>query len=201
MLDGQQAWPDETSPQGPSAIELAERCLVRRIAERSLPAFDALYRDYHARLARFLERVTLRAVPVDELINDTMLVVWNRAATYNGQCKVSTWVFAIAYRKALKALKGVDEPVADDGAHLRPSDEAGPEEQRGQRELRAALLRAFDGLSADQRAVVDLTYFHGADYREIAQIVDCPVATVKTRMFHARRRLRALLSGSLEDWL
>ena len=201
MLDKQQAWRDEPSPPGPSAVELAERRLVRQIAERSLPAFDALYRGYHARLARFLDRVTLRTGVVDELINDTMLVVWNRAATYNGQCKVSTWVFAIAYRKALKALKSADEPVADDGVHLRPSDEAGPEQQQGQRELRTALLSALDGLSADQRAVVDLTYFHGADYREIAHIVDCPVATVKTRMFHARRRLRALLPGSLEDWL
>ena len=133
MLDRQQPWPDDPLPPTLGAVELAERTLVRRIAERSLPAFDALYRGYHARLARFLERVTLRAAPVDELINDTMLVVWNRAATYNGQCKVSTWVFAIAYRKALKALKGIDPPVADEGAHLRASDEAGPEEQREQR--------------------------------------------------------------------
>jgi RNA polymerase sigma-70 factor (ECF subfamily) len=56
-------------------------------------------------------------------------------------------------------------------------------------------------LSAEQRAVVDLTYFHGMGYREIAEIVDCPVDTVKTRMFHARRRLKRALSGSLADWL
>jgi len=52
-----------------------------------------------------------------------------------------------------------------------------------------------------QRAVVDLTYFHGFDYREIADIVECPVDTVKTRMFHARRRLKAVLGGCLGDWL
>jgi RNA polymerase sigma factor (sigma-70 family) len=57
------------------------------------------------------------------------------------------------------------------------------------------------GLSAEQRAVVDLTYFHGLGYREIAEILDCPVDTVKTRMFHARRRLRQALSGTLADWL
>jgi RNA polymerase sigma factor (sigma-70 family) len=51
-------------------------------------------------------------------------------------------------------------------------------------------------LPPDQRAVVELTYFHGCSYPEIAGIVGCPVNTVKTRMFHARRRLRGLLAGS-----
>jgi RNA polymerase sigma-70 factor (ECF subfamily) len=59
----------------------------------------------------------------------------------------------------------------------------------------------MDQLSADHRAVVDLTYFHGMGYREIADIMDCPVDTVKTRMFHARRRLRQVMPGGLDDWL
>lgn len=84
-----------------------------------------------------------------------------RADGYNGRSKVCTWTFAIAYRKALKAL------------------------------------------SDDHRGVVELSYFlQGMGYREIAQIVDRPVDTVKTRMFHARRRrLRTLLAGPAEDWL
>jgi RNA polymerase sigma-70 factor (ECF subfamily) len=59
----------------------------------------------------------------------------------------------------------------------------------------------MDSLSADHRAVVDLTYFHGLGYRDIAQIVDCPVDTVKTRMFHARRRLKQAIAGDVSDWL
>ncbi|TMH00747.1 MAG: RNA polymerase sigma factor, partial [Betaproteobacteria bacterium] len=59
----------------------------------------------------------------------------------------------------------------------------------------------LDGLSAEHRAVVDLTYFHGLGCREIADIVGCPVDTVKTRMFHARRKLKTLLTGTAEDWL
>ena len=51
------------------------------------------------------------------------------------------------------------------------------------------------------RAVVDLTYFHGFAYAEIAEIMDCPVDTVKTRMFHARRHLKRMLAGELSDWL
>jgi RNA polymerase sigma factor (sigma-70 family) len=189
-------------PQGRAdPSELVEQRLVGQIAARNLPAFDALYRCYYPRLTRFLDRMTRRPSMVEEVLNDTMFVVWNRADSYNGQSKVSTWIFAIAYRKAVKAMQRLDEPVEDEDAELQVSEVPGPEQRLGQQQINELLLDALGALSAEHRAVVDLTYFHGADYREIAQIVDCPVATVKTRMFHARRRLKALLGGRLEDWL
>jgi RNA polymerase sigma factor (sigma-70 family) len=189
-------------PQGRAdPSELVEQRLVGQIAARNLPAFDALYRCYYPRLTRFLDRMTRRPSMVEEVLNDTMFVVWNRADSYNGQSKVSTWIFAIAYRKAGKAMQRLDEPVEDEDAELQVSEVPGPEQRLGQQQMNELLQDALGALSAEHRAVVDLTYFHGADYREIAQIVDCPVATVKTRMFHARRRLKALLGGRLEDWL
>ena len=114
---------------------------------------------------------------------------------------MSTWIFAIAYRKALKALRKLDEPMEDKLAETRESGEAGPEQQLGFRQVQATLAGAIAELSADHRAVVDLTYFHEMGYREIAEIMACPVDTVKTRMFHARRHLKAKLAGRLEDWL
>ena len=181
-------------------VERDEIRLVSRIAAGELRAFEELYRVYHPRLTRFLDRVIRRPGVIEEVLNDTMLVVWHRADRYNGRSKVSTWIFAIAYRKALKTLQRFDEPVADD-EETRADDGPGPDEQVGRWQLREALTKALDGLSAEHRAVVDLTYFHGMGCREIAEIVDCPVDTVKTRMFHARRRLKTLLSGTLEDWL
>lgn len=175
--------------------------LLHRTAAGELRAFEALFRLYHPRIARFLERVTRRPNMVEELLNDTMLVVWRRADSYNGASKVSTWIFAIAYRKALKALKAHDEPVDDSGADETPSAGPGPEQSLVHDQSRAALERALADLSAAHRAVIALTYFHDLGYQEIAEIVDCPVDTVKTRAFHARRRLRGLLAGRLEDWL
>ena len=190
-----------TEDAGQSLSELTEARLIGRVATGELQAFEQLYHTYHPRLTRFLDRVTRRPGLVGELLNDTMLVVWNRAASYNGHCKVSTWVFAIAYRKAMKALARWDEPVEGDGSDDCVPPETGPEQRLAQAQLRARLLRALGDLSAEQRAVVALTYLHGIGYREIAEIVGCPVDTVKTRMFHARRRLKTLLAGSLEDWL
>jgi len=175
--------------------------LVGRIVRRDRHAFEDLYRAYQPRLSRFLLSILRRANLVEEVLNDTMLVVWANPDRYNGQSKVSTWIFAIAYRKALKALRRVDEPIEDREAEQRPSAEAGPEQMLSRSQVREVLVRAMGELSPDHRAVVDLTYFHEIGYREIAELMDCPVDTVKTRMFHARRHLRRKLAGELADWL
>jgi RNA polymerase sigma-70 factor (ECF subfamily) len=189
---------EQTKPPAPSRGEVG---LIEDIARGDLRAFESLYRLYHPRLSRFLGNMLRRPQLVEEVLNDTMLVVWTHPDRFNGTSKVSTWILAIAYRKALKALRRCKDPIEDPDADLRESGEPGPEQMLGQRQVREVLNRAMNGLSADHRAVVDLTYFHEIGYREIAEIMDCPVDTVKTRMFHARRHLKTLLSGRLADWL
>jgi RNA polymerase sigma-70 factor (ECF subfamily) len=178
-----------------------EAGLMARIARRDLRAFEDLYRAYHPRLTRFLMTMTRRPPLVEEVLDDTMMVVWNRPERFNGSSRLSTWIFAIAYRTALGALRRQDQPVEEKGADQRPAPEPDPEQELGDRQVQAVLLSALDDLSSDHRAVVDLTYFHDMGYREIAEIMDCPVDTVKTRMFHARRHLKRILSGQLADWL
>jgi RNA polymerase sigma factor (sigma-70 family) len=175
--------------------------LFARVRAGDLLAFQQLYRSYHPRLGRFLTNLVRHPQLVEEVFNDTMLVVWNRSDSFRGASRVSTWIFAIAYRKALKALRRRDEPVEDAEGEHRVSLDADPEQQLGQRQLHEVLTAAMARLSVDHRAVVDLTYFHQLGYREIADVVGCPVDTVKTRMFHARRHLKRLLAGELTDWL
>ena len=182
-------------------LALDEARLIARIAERNLRAFEQLYRIYHPRLTRFLTNILRRPQLVEEAVNDTLMVVWKRPESYNGTSKVSTWIFAIAYRVALKARSRHDEPVEDLQAGSRASPEAGPEQDLGDRQIHEILSSALGQLSAEHRAVVDLTYFHEAGYREIAEILDCPVGTVKTRMHHARRHLKGMLADRFgADW-
>jgi RNA polymerase sigma-70 factor (ECF subfamily) len=179
---------------------LDEVRLIERVVARDLLAFEALYRTYHPRLTRFLTSLLRRPHLVEEALNDTMMVVWKRPEKFNGASKVSTWIFAIAYRTALNARSRLDEPV-EDRDDLQPVDRSDPERDLGQRQVQAVLMTAMDRLSADHRAVLDLTYFHDVGCREIADILDCPVGTVKTRMHHARRYLKDMLAGRLGDWL
>ena len=181
------------SPHGKTVgRELVDVFLLQRVVNRDRDAFDALYRLYVRRLTRFLERVTRKPLEIEEVLDDTMMVVWDKAATFSGHSKVSTWIFSIAYRKALKALHGLDQPIECDDNDW-PLNESGPEGPLLRRELHRVLASALMRLSPEQRAVVELAFFHGCAYGEIAQIVGCPIGTVKTRMFHALRRLRGML--------
>jgi RNA polymerase sigma factor (sigma-70 family) len=186
-----------------------EVMLMGRVAAEQMDAFEVLYRLYHPRLVRFLEGMTRRPALVEEILDDTMLVVWRRAHTYMPTAKVSTWIFGIAYRQALKALRQVDDAVefraADDAADggLADSNDSytSPDGALQQQQLRMQLDRALGALSAEHRAVIEMTYYLGYACRDVAQIMDCPVDTVKTRMFYARRRLRALLGPRREEAL
>ena len=175
--------------------------LLARVLDRDLRAFETLYRLYHPRLSRFLFNMTRRPAIVDEVVNDTMLVVWSRPDSFNGASKLSSWIFAIAYRKALQALRRQDVPIDDPRAAERESPAAGPEQLAGEYRARHGLQAALDELSPDHRTVVELTHFLEFGYREIAEIMDCPVDTVKSRMFYARRHLGRVLHGELADWL
>jgi len=185
----------------PDCADARDARLVGRIALGDRRAFEALYRDFRPRLSRFLINVLRRDQLAEEVLNDALLVVWRHPERYNGRSKVSTWIFAIAYRQAMRALSRCDDPVEDRSAETRPSGEAGPEQALGRRQAQDVLWRAIGQLSPEHRAVIHLTYFHEIGYREIAELMDCPPDTVKTRMFHARRRLKRRLAGELADWL
>ena len=182
-----------------TSVDPDEVALIGQIAKGDMPAFEALYRSYYPRLVRFLEQMTRRPQLVDEILNDTMLIVWRKAATFNLRSKVSTWIIGIALRRGLKALAKVDDPIGPDPDEGAIPAECEPEGQLLRKELRKQVGRALMSLSAEQRAVVELSFYQGYTYQEIAAIVDCPVDTVKTRMFHARRRLKALLIDRGEE--
>lgn len=188
-------------PHGANSALDREAFLVSRILARDRRAFYELYESYKPKLSHFVMRLVKRPHLVEEVVNDTMMVVWDGLDRFKGESRLSTWVFAIAYRKGMKALNRNDDPVEDLTQHAAPSDDLGPEQCAANAQMRVALRRAMGGLSADHRTVMDLTYFHELGYQEIATIMDCPVDTVKTRMFHARRHLKNLLTGDRSDWL
>ena len=173
-----------------------EERLLERIRQRDRGAFEELYRLYAPRLFGYVLRLTRRPDLVEEVTDDVLLVVWRQADRFAGRSRPSTWIFGIAYRKAMKALRRqrrrrdtdpLPEPVR--------SASEGPEGRTLRRERAEALSRALAELSPEQRAVIELTYYQGFSCRETAEALGCPEGTVKTRMYYARRRLRGLLDS------
>ncbi len=155
-------------------------------------AFRELYIVYHRRLARFLTRLTRHYEIAEEIINDTLWVVWRKAGDFRGDSRVSTWIMGIAYRRALKTLRGSQPPARATPCRSRTN--------RWWRRTNWVQPRPASGYSlpcsscpAEQRLALEFAYGYGHSCEEIALIMNCPVNTVKTRLFHARAKLRALL--------
>lgn len=170
--------------------------LISLVSQGDRAALTSLYRRYHGPVLRFVQRLTGDIETAHEAVNDVMLVVWNRAGTFSGRSKVSTWIMGIAYRKGMKLgarmRRWTSRFKAADWSEVVERSQAmeGLTKEVIERDL---MYRAMQQLPAKQRAVVELTYYFGYSYDEIAEIVDCPANTVKTRVFHARARLRKLL--------
>ena len=172
--------------------------LIRRVAAGDRAAFETAYRLYHPKLTRFVARLTRRSDLIEEIVNDTMVVVWQKADRFRGESQPTSWVLGIAYRTALKRLRRLSRrPEEELTEELRLVDPREPETSLANRQMqrlaRQRVRRALGRLSPEHRAVVELTFFENYAYRQIADIVGCPVNTVKTRMFHARKRLGRLL--------
>jgi RNA polymerase sigma factor (sigma-70 family) len=181
------------------SLEEDDLILIRRVAAKDRQAFEILYHRYAPRLYRYLSKLISQRELIEEVLDDVMLVVWQNASRYNHTSRISTWMFGIAYHKAMKALarssnRSRDVPLA---APEDWSEREGPEGVMTRQELHSALARALETLPTELRTVVELTFYHGCSYQEIAEITGCPMNTVKTRMFHARRRL-AQVSGLQE---
>jgi RNA polymerase sigma-70 factor (ECF subfamily) len=177
-----------------------DRELIHRVAAKDRQAFEALYQRYGRRLFGYLWRRLRRREVVEEVLDDVMLVVWQSAGRFNESSRLSTWLFGIAHNKALGAFRRSSRRLPLDGsdsseAGAEPDVAEDPIQRVERRELQEALGRALDSLSPDQRTVVELTLYEHRSYQEIAEITGAPVNTVKTRMFHARRRLAPLLGG------
>ena len=182
------------STSGGSSSNARELELLRQVATGDRTAFKELYLIYHRRLARFLMRMTSRHDLIEEVINDTLWTVWLKAGDFRGDSLVSTWIVGITYRRALKALRrhGAPRPMLVEEVAVAP-------DAQQEDENRQWLGQALAELPLEQRMVMEFSYLMGHSCEEIAQIMQCPVNTVKTRMIHAREKLcRSLprLAGS-----
>ncbi len=171
--------------------------LVTRIGAGDRAAFEQLYKQYFQYLYRFILQTTRRHELVEDVINEVMLAVWQQAAAAQPWSRTSTWILGIAHHKALQAL--TRSGIRAEGAH-EPSDDPS-DDPRAAFEANDLFAQALRRLAPEQRAVMELVYYHELHYDEIAQVLGVPANTVKTRVFHARRKLREhwpALNGHLD---
>ncbi len=137
------------------------------------------------------------AMQTEDLLSDVFLDVWRQAAKFEARSSVSTWLLAIARYKTLSARRRRIDAELDEEVSVIIADPADNPELVLQKKNQAELVRhSLARLSPEHGEVIDLVYYHGKSVREVAEIVGVAAATVKTRMFYARKKLAELFEAA-----
>src|ERR1700686_3773566 len=172
----------------------SDEVLIARIAGGDRLAMQVLFARHHVRVYRFVLRLVRNEATAEDLISEVFLDIWRQAGKFEGRSAVSTWMLSIARFKALSVLRKRPEQERDEETAERIEDQSDdPETALAKKDKGAALRQCLSALSAEPREIIDLVYYHEKSVEEVAGIVGIPEATVKTRMFYARKKLSELL--------
>ena len=201
-----------TPPQSPPPPADGDAALVARAAAGEARAFELLVIKYQRRIERLISRMVRDVDLVQDIAQETFLNAWRALPQFRGEAQFYTWLYRIAVNTAKRALLGMKrDPLVveaalrsadedDDGPPRRaePIAESTPETELAAREIAAAVNEAMQALSPELRQAVTLREIEGLSYEEIAELMGCPIGTVRSRIFRAREaisaRVRPLLS-------
>ena len=177
-----------------AARATSDETLLENIAKGGRTAMHVLYSRHNVRVYRFVLRMVRDTTMAEDLVSQVFLDVWRTAKQFEGRSQVSTWLLSIARFKALTALRQRRHEDIDQEDVLEIADESDTPEASLDRSTTSAILRACVAkLSPAHREIINLVYYHEKSVEEVAAIVGIPEATVKTRMFYARKKLSELL--------
>jgi len=192
------AGPAAALPQEATAPEnFSDEVLIERIAAGDRGAMRILFARHRLAVYRWLVRLLKDEALAEDLLNEVFLDVWRQAAAFEARASLSTWLLAIARHKALTVRRRRTEAQLDDDVASAIADPADDPELVVEKKSRAEMLRrSLARLPREQGEVIDLVYYHDRSIKEVAEIVGIPEATVKTRMFYARRKLAELVAAA-----
>ncbi len=167
-----------------------DRDLLARIVRHDSAALRALYITHNVHLYRFVMRLARNETLAEDVVSETFLKVWQKAAGFKGQSRVSTWLLTIARNEAISVLRRKTDAPFDEEAAAEQEDESDLQDIATAKKDKGAVMKAcIDRLTPAHREIIDLVYYQDRSIAEVAEILDIPENTVKTRMFHARKNL------------
>ena len=176
--------------------------LLDRIGRADEAAFRELYRAFSRRLYAYVLRQLGDPAQAEEIVADSLYEVWRAPAKFRGDSQFSTWLIGIARNKVLMAFRSRKPDAVhddlDDVADSVASDEPGAFEVLAQQQRQEGVRHCMDKLSKEHRECVHLVFYEGMALAEVASLQACPENTVKTRLFHARQKLKNCLKLLLQ---
>jgi RNA polymerase sigma-70 factor, ECF subfamily len=172
----------------------SDEMLVERIAAGDKLAMQVLFARHRTNIYRWLFRFVGNETVAEDLLSDVFFDVWQQAGRFEGRSAVTTWLLSIARFKALSARRRRTHAELDDTIATNVADTADNAEVALEKKHQGEVLRgAMTKLSREHREIIDLVYYHEKSVDDAAQVLGIPSATVKTRMFYARKKLAELV--------
>jgi len=175
--------------------------LLKEIGQGKQSAMRELYGAFSRKIYAYVLNHLRNPAEAEEIVVDTMHEVWKHPDRFRGQSKLSTWLIGIARNKMLTALRQreAEHDDVDELADEIPSDEPGTFDVLAQKQRREGVRRCMDKLSEEHRECLHLVFYEGMSVAEVADVQRCPENTVKTRLFHARQKIKNCLRLLLES--
>jgi len=169
--------------------------LISSVAQGDSQALEEIYIQYNTHIFNYLVRLIHEVSIAEEILQEVFLAVWNGAAKFRGGSSVKTWIFRIAHNQAVSWVrqyksKGEHLLVEEKMLEGLTIDHSTPEDDFFSQWRSGQIITALDHLSENHRAVIELAYVHDFTYMEIADVLNCPTGTVKSRMSYALKQLR-----------
>jgi len=176
--------------------------LLKKIAEGDRDAFTELYKIFQPRLIKFCSRILKNDIALAaDMADEAMIEVWKSSGSFSGLSQPSTWIHSIARFRVIGYLRKNKEILQDDNFEQLNIEDTDllPEEEMVITERNETLVENIGKISDKHREVIELVYFRELSIRDISEMLNVSENTVKTRMFYARKHLKAILSN--EDLL
>ena len=176
---------------------VSDEMLLKHIADGDKAAMHILFTRHRTRVFRFIQHMIRNPAIADDLVSQVFLDVWRSANKFENRAKVSTWLLSIARFKATSSLRArtYDNIDQDDALGIADAGDT-PEAALDRKETSGILRACIEKLSPAHREIIDLAYYHEKSVAEVSEIVGIPHATVKSRMFYARKQLAKLLGNA-----
>ncbi|MCB1916866.1 MAG: sigma-70 family RNA polymerase sigma factor [Rhodocyclaceae bacterium] len=171
--------------------------LLKAVGKGSEDAIRKLYDAYSRRIYAFALNRIRDASLAEEIVVDTMHEVWKHPDRFRGESKFSTWLLGVARYKVLTALRA-SKPEHEELDDQMPSDGETAFDVLAQKQRREGVQHCMGKLSDEHRECMHLVFYEGYTLKEVAEVQSVPENTVKTRLFHARQKIRNCLRLLLE---
>lgn len=174
--------------------DVSDEMLLKNVAEGDKAAMHIIFARYRERVFRFIKRLARNPAVVDDLVNQVFLDVWRSANLFENRARVATWLFSIARFKAINSWRERAHEDIDQDDALRIVDALdSPDVALDNKETNCILRACIDKLSPVHREIIDLYYYSDKPVAEVSGLIGIPEATVKSRLFYARKRLARIL--------